>query len=134
MAFHSYITYEEYQELGGKVSEDAFTVLVRKSQRLLDYITFDRIKYLTTIPDEVKEVLTEFIDRTQTFNAQTENGDTVSSYSNGVETLTYRLLTEDEQRNELCGLAYQWLPDYLLARSVNFNVTEYLQSENNGTE
>jgi hypothetical protein len=134
MAFHSYITYEEYQELGGKVSEDAFTVLVRKSQRLLDYITFDRIKYLTTIPDEVKEVLTEFIDRTQTFNAQTENGDTVSSYSNGVETLTYRLLTEDEQRNELCSLAYQWLPDYLLARSVNFNVTEYLQSENNGTE
>lgn len=134
MAFHSYITYEEYQELGGKVSEDAFTVLVRKSQRLLDYITFDRIKYLTTIPDEVKEVLTEFIDRTQTFNAQTENGDTVSSYSNGVETLTYRLLTEDEQRNELCSLAYKWLPDYLLARSVNFNVTEYLQSENNGTE
>lgn len=134
MAFHSYITYEEYQELGGKVSADAFTVLVRKSQRLLDYITFDRIKYLTTIPDEVKEVLTEFIDRTQTFNAQTENGDTVSSYSNGVETLTYRLLTEDEQRNELCSLAYQWLPDYLLARSVNFNVTEYLQSENNGTE
>lgn len=134
MAFHSYITYEEYQELGGKVSEDAFTVLLRKSQRLLDYITFDRIKYLTTIPDEVKEVLTEFIDRTQTFNAQTENGDTVSSYSNGVETLTYRLLTEDEQRNELCSLAYQWLPDYLLARSVNFNVTEYLQSENNGTE
>lgn len=132
MAFHSYITYEEYKELGGKVSEDAFTVLVRKSQRLLDYITFDRIKYLTTIPDEVKEVLTEFIDRTQTFNAQTENGDTVSSYSNGVETLTYRILTEDEQRNELCSLAYQWLPDYLLARSVNFNVTEYLQSENNG--
>lgn len=134
MAFHSYITYEEYQELGGKVSEDAFTVLVRKSQRLLDYITFDRIKHLTTIPDEVKEVLTEFIDRTQNFNAQTENGDTVSSYSNGVETLTYRLLTGDEQRNELCSLAYQWLPDYLLARSVNFNVTEYLQSENNGTE
>ena len=134
MAFKSYITYEEYKELGGKVSEDAFTVLVRKSQRLLDYITFDRIKYLTTIPDEVKEVLTEFIDRTQTFNAQTENGDTVSSYSNGVETITYRLLTESEQRNELCSLAYQWLPDYLLARSVNFNVTEYLQSENNGTE
>ena len=59
MAFERYIEYNEYLELGGKVSEDAFVLLERKAQRWLDYFTFDRVNYLTRIPDEVKEVLAQ---------------------------------------------------------------------------
>ena len=34
MAFKSYITYEEYTELGGKLPKDSFTYIERKAQRV----------------------------------------------------------------------------------------------------
>ena len=61
MAFKSYITYEEYTELGGKLPEDSFTYIERKAQRYLDNFTFNRIQCCTVIPDVVKECLVELI-------------------------------------------------------------------------
>lgn len=133
MTFSSYLTYDEYCALGGTVSQEAFPVLERKAQRLLDYITFNRIKSLTKIPDEVKEVLTEIINRSYDFNNQTEQGDTISEYSNGVETIKYSRKTEKEQNKEFCDLAYRYLPNYLVCRSVDFDVEKYLQSESNNS-
>ena len=57
MAFTSYLSYTEYQQLGGKVPEESFNVLERKAQRLLDYITFARVPECPEVPEEVKEVL-----------------------------------------------------------------------------
>jgi len=132
--FTSYLTYEDYKELGGALPPDAFSKLERKAQRWLDSFTFNRIKYLTTIPDEVKEVLTEFIDKMNTLSNQRENGDLVVQYSNGVEQLTYKVLTEEEMKSELYRLAIDWLPNYLTYRGVNFDVQEYLQSNSNSAE
>lgn len=126
----SYLTYEDYKELGGELSLDAFTKLERKAQRWLDTFTFNRIPHLTTIPDEVREVLTEFINRLDTMDNQRENGDLVTQYSNGVEQLSYKVLTEDEVKSDLYKLAIDWLPNYLTFRGVNFDVEEYLQSNN----
>lgn len=133
MAFERYIEYNEYLELGGKVSEDAFVVLERKAQRWLDYFTFDRVKYLTRIPDEVKEVLVEFIDRLQEYSDQTMDGQLISKYSNGVEDITYSRSTESDVKNAMGKIAIEWLPDYLTNRSLKFDVREYLQSESNNT-
>lgn len=133
MAFKSYISYNEYIDLGGTVSSDVFPVLERKAQRYLDFVTFNRIQYLTSIPDVVKEVLVEFIDNFDKYNKESTDGDTISRYSNGVETIDYRRSTETEVKKRLLILAEQWLPDYLICKSVNFNVEEYLQSENNNT-
>ena len=63
MEFVSYITYKEYVDLGGTVDEDTFTILERKAQRMVDQITFNRMQYLLVVPDEVKEVLTEFVNK-----------------------------------------------------------------------
>lgn len=131
MAFISYLSYMEYKQLGGKVPEESFNVLERKAQRLVDYITFDRIPELSEIPDEVKEVITEFVTRMDAFNNQVEAGDTISAYSNGVERLEYKLKTEDEHTDELIKVAKKILPDYLLARSVRFDVKKYIQSADN---
>lgn len=129
--FNSYLTYEDYKELGGDLSLDAFSKLERKAQRWLDSFTFNRIKELDHIPDEVKEVLVEFIKKLDTVSNQRENGDLVTQYSNGVEQLTYKVLTEEETKKELYQLAVDWLPNYLTYRGVNFDVQEYLQSANN---
>ena len=69
-----------------------------------------------------------------TLSNQRENGDLVVQYSNGVEQLTYKVLTEEEMKGELYRLAIDWLPNYLTYRGVNFDVQEYLQSNSNSAE
>lgn len=135
MEFEKYITYEEYKELSGKVSEDVFSKILRKAQRFLDSITFNRIPHLTKIPYSVKEVLAEFIDKM--YFVESSSGDTsavATSYSNGVESITFKEDADKQVQRELVRIAVNWLPDYLVARSVNFDVEEYLRSESNNPE
>lgn len=133
MTFTSYLEYEKYLELGGTVSRDAFPILERKAQRLLDYITFNRIPKLKEIPEEVYEVLTEFIDNYHDFDKQKVDGEVIEKYSNGVETIAYRRTSSNQFKKELTNMAYTILPDYLVNRSLNFDVEDYLQSTNNNT-
>lgn len=128
MAFESYLNYDEYLELGGKVSEEAFPNLERKAQRWIDYFTFNRIPLLPSVPDEVKEVIVEYIDKISEYEKQSSDGDMIAQYSNGVENITYRRTTEDEVRKNLYNSAIKWLPDYLVNRSVKFDVRKYIQS------
>lgn len=133
MTFKPYITYDEYVELGGKLTEDVFPQFERKAQRYLDYITFNRIKLLPVVPDEVKEVLTDFIDKFYKNEEASGSYSSASSYSNGVESVTFKENANTQFSNELNKFAIQILPDYLTARSVNFDVVEYLQSKNNNS-
>ena len=133
MANDLYVTYQEYCDFGGKVPEDVFPNLERRARRQLDKITFDRVKYLTTIPDVVKEVMVEFIDRLHSNDLSGGNSSSASSYSNGVETVTFSENSASQFNNELVRLGVDWLPAYLTARSVSFDVEEYLQSKSNNT-
>jgi hypothetical protein len=132
--FESYLTYEDYQELGGTLPLDAFTRYERKAQRWLDYVTFNRVKHLTVVPNEVREVLAEFIGRLDDNEQRKKSGDILKQYSNGVEQLTFVALTESDMKKELYKLAQEWLPDYLTYRGVNFDVREYLQRNRNDSE
>lgn len=131
MAYSPYLTYEEYCDLGGNYDEDDFTVYERKAHRLIDYITFNRIPLLEEVPEEVKECMVEFIGKISSFDKQVEGGEALARYSNGVETLEYKLQTTDENREECRKIAFQFLPNYLVARSVSFDAKEYIQSANN---
>ena len=129
-----YITFEEYTDLGGKITDETvFTQKARRCQHLLDYITFNRIPLLPEVPECVKDAMVDFIDRV--YEAELVNnagGGEVSSYSNTVEKITYKTSTESDKLAELMKtVAYRYLPDYLLARGVNFDVEHYLQSEGN---
>lgn len=131
-----YLTFEEYCDLGGTVTdEEVYNKLARKCQHLLDYITFNRIPLLPEIPECVKDTMVEFIDQVNSFAQET--GDiqgNVSSYSNTVEKITYRVSSESDKTNELIKtIAYRYLPDYLIARGVNFDVKMYLQSKGDHT-
>jgi len=133
-----YLTFSEYTTLSGKVQDETtYNKVARKAQHLLDYITFNRIPIVIDktgeVPEEVKDVLAEFVDRTVSTDSSSEMDfdRNVASYSNGVETITYKLAPEAEQDAELKNLAYKWLPDYLVARGVSFDVEKYLQTTNN---
>ena len=133
-----YLTFSEYTTLSGKVQDETtYNKVARKAQHLLDYITFNRIPIVIDktgeVPEEVKDVLAEFVDRTVSTDSSSEMDfdRNVASYSNGVETITYKLAPESEMDTELRNLAYKWLPDYLVARGVSFDVEKYLQARSN---
>jgi hypothetical protein len=134
MAFVSYISFAEYQALGGTVSQADFTNLERKAQRQLDYYTFNRIQKLTSVPDEVKEVLTEYINMMYNNNVLNASASSASSYSNGVESIVFKDDASSQFNNELVKIAVDWLPLYLTTRSVGFDINKYLQSDNNNPE
>lgn len=133
MEFVSYITYEEYMSLGGMVDEDTFVILERKAQRIVDDITFYRIQYLKIIPDEIKEVLTEFINKlgqsntvrsSKTNTIMGSNVDDIVQYSNGVETITWRKPTSEEETKEMTKYAQTCLPTWLTYRGI---LTDFLK-------
>lgn len=135
-----YLSFEEYTELSGLITdEEMFNKVARKSQHCLDYITFNRIPLLPEIPEVVKDTMVEFIDATyKSQYISTDSSDmpvdpNMSSYSNGVEKVTYKFSSDAEKEKELNKLmtdvAYKYLPDYLLARGVNFDVSQYIQAD-----
>lgn len=133
------LDYCEYLEMGGKLSEDAFPNYERKAEKYLHYVTFNRLHELRPwiedgtyiVPMEVKEVLVEFIDKLANIDAQRMNGANISSYSNGIEKIEYTAQSDASIRKDFSKLAIEWLPDYLVNRSVKFDVKQYLQSISN---
>lgn len=134
MTFTPYITYEEYKELGGTLSEDVFLLTERKAQRYLDYITFDRIPKLPEIPEVVKEALVEYMNILNTIDSNQGNLVGLTQYSNKMETFTFNTQGDTQLNSKLVNVAKFYLPLYLTARSVNFDVEEYLQQTDNNTE
>lgn len=56
-----YLSYEEYQAMGGTVSETAFTNLEYKARKKIDKATQNRIKGETDIREAVKRLCFELI-------------------------------------------------------------------------
>lgn len=111
----AYITFEEYQELGGSLVESSFNVFEKKAERKLDYFTLDRIKALTVISDEIKEVMVDFIDK---LSNKPLNGN-ITSYSNGIESISFagnQIVALDK---ELYQIAVEILPIELISTYVS---------------
>lgn len=87
----SYLTFEEYQALGGKCTQDAFLTLQFDTESKMDYITSGRlaklIEELGTVPKEIQmlEVKLANIEN----NSKMERDDNTTSYSNGIESFGY---------------------------------------------
>lgn len=79
---NQYLTYSEYQELGGTLEELPFNELEYEVRKIIDEKTLNRLVNVDTIPNEVK--LCEFkmintVDNYQTTTIKAESG--VSSES-----------------------------------------------------
>lgn len=126
-----YLTYTEYQGLGGTVSIEMFPSLNRKAQQLLDYITFNRIPQCWDNADDlplyIKATMTDFVDQINYLNSQSTDNRVITRYSNGVEDLTYGVTNSSTIYTQLNQEAIQNLPTFLTTRVVNFDVTEYIQ-------
>lgn len=111
----AYLTFLEYGNFGGTVTESSFNILEPKARRKLDYFTQDRLKTATTIISEVKELMTEFINRI----AQSPLNGNVTSYSNGIESFGYGKNQTDALNSELYQLAVEYLPIELITCTID---------------
>lgn len=87
----SYLTFEEYQALGGKCTQDAFLTLQFDTESKMDYITSGRlaklIEELGTVPKEVQMLEVKLVNIEN--NSKMERDDNTTSYSNGIESFGY---------------------------------------------
>lgn len=94
-----YLTFEEYQELGGKCTENAFPMLQTDVETKLNYITFNKfstwMKTLEDIPEVVKILEFKLIELINSTN--TTRDANITSYSNGIESIGYKSDTTVEK-------------------------------------
>ena len=87
----SYLTFEEYQALGGKCTQDAFLTLQFDTESKMDYITSGRlaklIEELGTVPKEIQMLEVKLVNIEN--NSKMERDDNTTSYSNGIESFSY---------------------------------------------
>lgn len=87
----SYLTFEEYQALGGKCIQDAFLTLQFDTESKMDYITSGRlaklIEELGTVPKEIQMLEVKLVNIEN--NSKMERDDNTTSYSNGIESFGY---------------------------------------------
>lgn len=111
----AYLSFAEYTSFGGTVVESTFNILEPKARRKVDYFTQNRLQTATTIIGEVKELMTEFINR---MSVPALNGN-VTSYSNGIESFGFGQNQTDAFNYELCQLAIEYLPIELITCTID---------------
>lgn len=77
---NQYLTYSEYQELGGDtIGETPFNLLEFEARKQIDLRTQNRLKNLDTIPDEVKMCMFNLINKIESYNTATQDTSNIAS-------------------------------------------------------
>lgn len=96
-----YLTFEEYQNLGGKCSEDVFPSLQFDTESKMDYITSGRlskmIDEIESVPESVQMLEVKLIDIEDTHRTESNQKTGISSYSNGIESFSYDTSKDSEE-------------------------------------
>lgn len=98
-----YLTYNEYQEMGGTLDISTFNELEFEAESIIDWNTFNRLKNNTSYPEFVKRCVFQIINivhRRQmvlgTVNADGSVSQMVSSQSNDGVSISYNTMSASE--------------------------------------
>lgn len=72
MSHAKYLTYAEYTERGGTLSETAFNPLEFKSRKRVDYLTDSRVQNMAEVPEAVKMCMMCLISMENTVGVQAQ--------------------------------------------------------------
>lgn len=67
-----YLTYDEYVNYGGDLSETDFTLAEFKARSRIDWMTLGRVQYMQTIPEEVKLAMMCIIKVDEVYSADAQ--------------------------------------------------------------
>ena len=106
----TYLTYEEYTEIGGTLDLTAFNRNIDRACGIIDNVTHNRIEYMADVPQRVKVLcrdLVEYLARNDT----TEIAVTSRSQSAGgvSESESYATKTADDVYGDIQNMVYDYL-------------------------
>lgn len=109
-----HLSYEEYVSLGGKVDIDSFPTLLLDCEIYLDKITMSKINNTPFTPS-IKRLVVKCIEVLQENN---EADASISSYSDGIESISYNTseLGEKPTESKIYSLCRLYLPPELMYR------------------
>ena len=100
-----YLTYAEYQDLGGSaIGEKPFNLLEFEARQIVDKYTFGRLKNLTTQNQEVKLCIYKLIDTVNSYNKQITQNKGVASENTDGYSISYITPSTDVTKAEISEL------------------------------
>lgn len=126
----TYLTFDEYQEMGGVLDETAFNDLEFEAETYVDWYTFDRLRNETEIPDRVKKCMYHIIKllnhQIALFSTDSGSGGSsddssnkqIASQSNDGVSVSYNIISASEALE-------------LAKNDVNQTIKRYLQGLSN---
>lgn len=79
---NQYLTYNEYKELGGNLSEMPFKLLEYRAEKKVDEQTSNRFRKISEYPQELKLCINELITEIKKYNdSGNKSSETVGNYS-----------------------------------------------------
>lgn len=79
---NQYLTYSEYQEIGGKLQQMPFNLLEYRARKEIDRNTLNRFTSINDYPQELKLCINDLIIEIQNYNeVGNKASETVGSYS-----------------------------------------------------
>ena len=114
-----YLTYEEYQQYGGTLSENDFRIAEFKARSRIDWITLGRVQNMSNIPEEVKLAIMAImkVDAKYSADAQADSA-IVSSFNTDGYSESYGGVSEqssnaeNQLNNEVSRMLFGILDDY----------------------
>jgi len=99
-----YLTFKEYEGLGGTLSVSAFNLLEYRSRMKIDEESQGRLKVLTEQKQEVKLCVYDLISKLKKYAESTISKESVDGYS-----IDYNVKTIEEQEYELSDIVFNYL-------------------------
>ena len=109
-----YLTYEEYQALGGTLTETPFNLLEFEARQNVDKYTFGRLKELEEQNQEVKLCIFKLIGLINSYSGYEVQNKTVSSESTDGYSISYGTPTTEftkAKNSEIEGVVREYLVD-----------------------
>lgn len=115
-----YLTYAEYQTMGGTLDETAFNNFEFEASCLVDWYTFNRLKNETEYPETLKRCVFKLIEMVQAKNTSLSLGNdgsggvsAIASQSNDGVSISYNVMSAsrlfDNAKSEVKSIIQQYL-------------------------
>ena len=97
----AYLSYEEYLAYGGDMSQEDFALAEFKARSRIDRMTLARVRYMQTVPEEVKLAMMCIIKVDAKYSADAQAGDAiVASFSTDGYSESYGGVSEQSETIE----------------------------------
>lgn len=119
-----YLTYNEYQELGGTLNEAPFNVLEFEARKKIDQYTFGRLQNLSTQIQEVKICDFKLINLLNTYSSYDNQNKSIENENTDGYSVKYSQATENVSKAKISDIKY--IIDTQLAECSLEDGTPYL--------